>query len=250
MSQPSPASPGISIIIPVLGDEEALARLLPTLRGWGHPGVEIIVADGAGSPSCRALAERYAAVHLATRPGRGHQLHAGATAAAGGILWFLHADATPAPDSLPLIQAHIRRGAWGGHFRFRFDGPATPLKPLLAALINLRVRFGIPYGDQGLFATRDAYLATGGFPDWPLFEEVPVVRALRARGGFAALDGTIGVSPRRWERDGWLRRSLWNRLLAAGFSLGIPPDRLARRYRRLDHQDHQDHRNHREAPPC
>jgi hypothetical protein len=64
-----------------------------------------------------------------------------------------------------------------------------------------------------------------------LFEEVPLVRALRRAGRFARVGATIGVSPRRWERDGWVRRTLENRVLALGYLAGISPRRLARRYR-------------------
>jgi hypothetical protein len=102
---------------------------------------------------------------------------------------------------------------------------------LLARLINYRARYGIPYGDQGLFVARTAYDAVGGFADTPLFEEVPLVRKLRKRGSFAQVAASIGVSPRRWERDGWLQRSIGNRLLALAYTLGVPPRRLARRYR-------------------
>jgi len=38
------------------------------------------------------------------------------------------------------------------------------------------------------------------------------------------------VATRRWERDGWLRRSLHNRWLALRFALGGRPEVLAARY--------------------
>ena len=126
-------------------------------------------------------------------------------------------------------------GAVGGHFRFRFSGAPAWRKRLLAALINLRVRLGVPYGDQGLFATRAAYASAGGFPDVPLFEEVPLVRGLRRCGRFATLDLAIGVSERRWVHDGWIRRTFENRLLAIAYMAGVSPQRLARRYRTQGH---------------
>ena len=87
------------------------------------------------------------------------------------------------------------------------------------------------YGDQAIFATRAAYAATPGFAAAPLFEEVPLVRGLRRVGRFAAVSDVIEVSPRRWERDGYLQRTLVNRMLALGYSLGISPERLASWYR-------------------
>jgi rSAM/selenodomain-associated transferase 2 len=223
----------VSVVIPVVGDNEVLARLLDRLRTLDVPPDEIVIVDGGSSAGCRSLARRYRCIYVGTRAGRGHQLHAGALRASGDVLWFLHADAEPHADGVTLIRRRHRDGAPGGFFAFRFTGPATWYKRLLARLINYRARYGIPYGDQGLFVARTAYDAVGGFADTPLFEEVPLVRKLRKRGSFAQVAASIGVSPRRWERDGWLQRSIGNRFLALAYTLGVPPRRLARRYRPL-----------------
>ncbi|MDP2324193.1 MAG: TIGR04283 family arsenosugar biosynthesis glycosyltransferase [Gammaproteobacteria bacterium] len=225
--------PAVSVVIPVMADNEVLAHLLDRLRGLSVPPDEIVIVDGGSSASCRSLARRFRCIYLGTRPGRGHQLHAGALRASGDVLWFLHADAEPHVDGVMLIRQRHLDGAPGGFFKFRFMGTSTWYKQLLAHLINYRARYGIPYGDQGLFVARAAYDAVGGFADTPLFEEVPLVRELRRRGRFAPVDASIGVSPRRWERDGWLRRSVANRMLVLAYSLGVPPNRLARRYRPL-----------------
>jgi rSAM/selenodomain-associated transferase 2 len=230
-SEASP--PSVSVVIPVIGDNEMLIRLLGRLRGLPVPPDEIVIVDGGSSAGCRSIARRFRCVYVGTRAGRGHQLHAGALRASGDILWFLHADAEPPEDGVALIQARHLAGATGGFFTFRFAGKATWYKRVLAQLINWRTRFGTPYGDQGLFAGRASYDAVGGFADTPLFEEVPLVRALRRRGEFTRVAAAIGVSPRRWERDGWLWRSASNRLLALAYMAGVPPRRLARRYQPL-----------------
>ncbi|MEZ5566514.1 MAG: TIGR04283 family arsenosugar biosynthesis glycosyltransferase [Gammaproteobacteria bacterium] len=229
----SATRPSVSVIIPVVGDIEVLAGLLARLRNLDTPPDEIVIVDGGASAGCRSLARRFRCLYVGTRPGRGRQLHAGALRASGDVLWFLHADANPADDSIALIRQRHLDGASGGFFRFSFSGPARWYKTLLAALTNWRTRFGTPYGDQGLFAGRAAYDAVGGFADAPLFEEVPLVRALRQRGGFTQVATSIGVSPRRWEHDGWLWRAASNRLLAVAYSLGVPPSRLARHYEPL-----------------
>lgn len=228
----------ISVVIPVLGDTEPLARLLRQLREQAPAPAEIVVVDGAASAECRALCAREGAVYLDSTPGRGGQLRHGAERARGAALWFLHADAEIPMGALAAVTRALLAGATGGHFRFRFAGAPDRRKRVLAALVNLRVRFGVPYGDQGLFASREAYVCTGGFADAPLFEEVPLVRGLRRIGPFVTLPEAIGVSPRRWERDGWLRRSLGNRLLALAYMAGVPPGRLARRYRAGDAPAH------------
>lgn len=228
-----PSSPAVSVVIPVIGDNEMLTRLLDRLRSLPAPPDEIVIVDGGSSAGCRSLARRFRCVYVGTRAGRGHQLHAGALRASGDVLWFLHADAEPPVDGVTLIRSRHLAGAAGGFFTFRFAGETTWYKRVLAHLINWRTRFGTPYGDQGLFCGRATYDAVGGFADTPLFEEVPLVRALRRRGAFTRLGAAIGVSPRRWERDGWLWRSAGNRLLALAYLAGVPPRRLARRYQPL-----------------
>jgi rSAM/selenodomain-associated transferase 2 len=229
--------PTVSAVIPVLDDLEALRRLLARLKAAAPGCDEVIVVDGETHPGCVELCAEHQCLYIATRAGRGHQMNAGAARASGDALWFLHADAEPPPDAIGLIRRAIRAGCAGGYFRFRFLGPPGWHKYLLAAGINLRTAIGVPYGDQGLFVTRLAFREAGGFPDEPLFEEVPLVRSIRARGRFARLPATIGVSPRRWERDGWLRRSLSNRMLATAYMFGISPGTLAKRYRPIVDKD-------------
>ena len=222
----------VSVIVPVLHEPEELERLLESLAALSPAPTEVIVVDGSAGEDAGLIAARHGALHLATHAGRGHQLDRGARRACGEVLWFLHADAEVEAQSLAAINRAIADGAVGGWFRFSFRGPPTRRKRALAALINMRCALGgIPYGDQALFATRAAYAAAGGFPATPLFEEVPLVKGLRRQGPFAGLRTAIGVSSRRWERDGWLRRTVANRMLALGYALGVSPERLARIYR-------------------
>ena len=222
----------VAVIVPVLDDLEELDRLLRSLQTLRPGPAEVIVVDGSTSRSAQTITAAHGARYLSTQAGRGHQLHQGACLAQSAVLWFLHADAEIAGDAITQIDAAVAHGAVGGWFHFAFRGPTALRKLLLAALINARCRFGgLPYGDQGLFVHSVAYKAVGGFPAWPLFEEVPLVRALRRHGRFSGLSTSIGVSPRRWERDGWWRRTLLNRALALGHALGVSPQRLASWYR-------------------
>ncbi len=221
----------LSLIVPVLGDIQELSTLLQALQSGTSTPDEIIVVDGAGAAQCQSLCAATGAKYLAAGGGRGKQLRAGAGTAAGDWLWFLHADTQPSQQACAAIRASLQRGAAGGCLQFRFAGPASRGRALLARLINWRTRIGIPYGDQGLFATRQAYEAAGGFASDALFEEVPLVRGLRRVGRFDHLPARIDVSPRRWEQQGWLRRSLANRLLAMGYMLGVSPGTLAKLYR-------------------
>ncbi len=221
----------LSLIIPVLGDTQELTKLFAVLRTGSETPDEIIVVDGAKDAQCQSLCDDNGAQYLATSRGRGRQLRAGAAAATGDWLWFLHADTQPSKLACKAIRASLSQGAAGGCLRFRFAGRPSQARSLLAKLINWRTRIGIPYGDQGLFATRRAYETAGGFANQALFEEVQLVRGLRRTGRFEHVPAPIEVSPRRWEQEGWLRRSCANRLLAIGYMLGVSPGTLAKHHR-------------------
>ena len=224
-----------SAIIPCYHDESKLADLLGQLRNLPdnsfQGALEVIVVDGANSPSCRNICHQYDARWIADEPCRGGQLLSGAALAQGDTLWFLHADIRLPHDPLKAMGRALAQGAVGGYFRFRFDEPRAWPALLLEPAIAFRCRFGIPYGDQGLFMTRQAYAEVGGHSPWPLFEEVSLVRGLRRLGRFFPLRESVFIDPRRWHRDGWWRRTWANRNLALAFARGVAPERLAARYR-------------------
>lgn len=221
----------IAIVVPVLGDTARLRALLDLVAAWTHKPREIVVVAAVADPQASALCDDRGCRFITSDPCRGKQQDLGARAAEAEIVWFLHADAAPGPSCLGDIAGAVAGGAEGGHFTFTFSGSPMRRKAAIEWLTNLRVRLGgIPYGDQGIFVRRDIYLECGGFPHQPLFEEVALVRKLRSRGRFRALAAPMGVSPRRWERDGWVRRSLNNRLLALAYACGQTAHRVAARY--------------------
>ena len=227
------AKTDIAIVIPVLGDATALNSLIGLIQGWTTQPAEIIVVSAGSNNRVRDLCRDHDCRYVESISCRGVQLARGAVDASADVLWFLHADAEPDTGSLSEISRALNEGAEGGYFRFSFHGESTWRKRLLARLINLRTRLGgIPYGDQGIFVSREAYIEAGGFASQPLFEEVTLVKTLRSRGHFHALALPIGVAARRWERDGWWYRSLTNRGLAIRYLLGAPAERLAEYYER------------------
>ncbi len=218
----------VAVIIPTLDDEAALQRLLARIARLDPAADEVVVVDGAAAEACELACRGAGARWIPAHPARGGQLALGAARAQADVLWFLRIDCEPHLAAIAAIRRSIAEGAVGGYFRFQFaDGP-TRLKRLLERCIAWRCRWGMVYGDQGLFVTRAAYGATPGFAVQPLFEEVAMVRALKRTGRFVAVALPIAVSSRAWERDGYLRRALVNRMLAFGFLCGISPARLAR----------------------
>lgn len=219
-----------SVVIPCYHDEEKLACLLVQLQQLPHKPWEIIVVDAADSAHCAAICAQNQAQRLVSKPCRGEQLLAGAACAQGDVCWFLHADAQLSADPLTAMTKALEQGAIGGYFRFRFAAPRAWPALILEPAIALRCRFGVPYSDQGIFMARSSYHQAGGHASWPLFEEVPLVRTARQLGKFLPLSEPIFVDSRRWQRDGWWRRTWHNRKLALSFMCGAVPQELASRY--------------------
>jgi rSAM/selenodomain-associated transferase 2 len=221
----------LSIIIPVLDEAATIADALAALAPYRARGVELIVVDG-GSRDGTAEAARPLAERVITAPrGRGAQMNAGAAAAKGDVLLFLHADTRLPADADRLIARALDRSHknWG-----RFDviiAGRSPFLRVVAAMMNLRSRLtGIATGDQAMFATRAAFAQAGGFPDIALMEDIVLSRRLKALGRPACLTARVTTSGRRWDREGVIRTVFLMWRLRLAFFLGAEPARLARRY--------------------
>jgi rSAM/selenodomain-associated transferase 2/rSAM/selenodomain-associated transferase 1 len=226
-------APFVSIVIPVLDDAAALAGLLSALEVC--PDVEIVVVNGGpADPRIEALiASRCDSRCLASAPGRGRQMNVGASSARGRWLVFLPADSRLAPEWLDeLRRADDDSRIVGGSFRFQLDSSAYQAR-LIERGVRLRVRWlGLAYGDQALFVRRDAFQAIGGYREWPLMEDVDLIRRIRRIGRLYHSALPAITAARRWERDGWWRRSAGNVLLQLLFFAGVSPAWLAPRYLR------------------
>ena len=156
-------------------------------------------------------------------------MNAGAAVASGRWLLFLHAD-SQLPHGWREALADVSDAAAGGWFRFALDDPAWQARAL-ERLVAWRVRWlRLPYGDQGLFVRREVFETLGGFREIPLLEDVEFVGRLVRTAPVEELPLPLATSPRRWRRDGWLRRSARNMTIVALYACGVPPARLTRWY--------------------
>lgn len=213
----------ISVVIPALDEEAHLASAVASVVGEA----EVIVVDGGSRDRTRDVARCAGARVIESPPSRGVQLHLGAQAAAGEWLVFLHADTRLEAGWAQALHA-LPEAVAGGAFRFAIAA-AAPAYRLVEKAVATRCRlFKLPYGDQGIFARRRAYEIVGGFPPFPLMEDVAFVRRLRRAGPLACLPQRAFTSPRRMTRLGIVGSSVSNWGLLGAYALGCSPERLAR----------------------
>jgi rSAM/selenodomain-associated transferase 2 len=227
-----PLDERLSVIVPALDEAAGIARILRPLQPLRAAGHEVIVVDGGSADGTSAAAHPFADRVLSAPRGRARQQNAGARAAAGSVLLFLHADTLlPAGADRLVLDGLARSGRGWGRFDVRLSGTRPGLR-LVAAGIRLRSRItGIATGDQAIFVRRDWFLRVGGFPDIPLMEDVALSTRLRRLGRPLCLRACAVTSSRRWEERGIVRTILLMWGLRLAYALGADPARLAARYR-------------------
>lgn len=227
----------VSVVIPVLNEKHSLPRLILALRrctalaGQSGNAVQMIVSDGGSSDGTREWCEFQADILLVDSPrGKGPQLNAGAAAASGDLLLFLHADCTISPEAWAMmIGALADTRVAGGAFRIAFAEEKPKSLRLVEKGINFRtVMTRTATGDQGIFVRRKVFQSIGGAPDWPLFEDVELVKRIRSAGSFAVVRQPLSISGRRYIEHGVIRTAFLIYLLRLGYWLGVPPQRLKR----------------------
>ncbi|MDD9816956.1 MAG: TIGR04283 family arsenosugar biosynthesis glycosyltransferase [Gammaproteobacteria bacterium] len=219
----------LSFVIPARNEAAGIRNCLQPLQKLRKRGHEVIVADGYSDDATCRLAAPLTDRIVTGKPCRATQMNAGAAAARGDLLVFLHAD-TRLPEDAAAALAAVTPDDWG-RFDVRLDGGHPCFRGIEKAM-NLRSRLtGIATGDQGIFVGNRLFSAAGGFPPIPLMEDIALSRRLGKYRRPLCLRQTVLTSSRRWERDGILNTVLLMWALRLGYAAGVNPARLARFYR-------------------
>jgi rSAM/selenodomain-associated transferase 2/rSAM/selenodomain-associated transferase 1 len=221
----------ISVIIPALNEAACIENTLSMLTR--REATEVVVVDGGSTDGTLDLAKACGAIVLTAEPSKSGQMNTGAKVACGDILLFLHAD-TLLPENFEksIISAIYKDGVAAGAFQLHINSELKGLR-FIERVANWRSRhLQTPYGDQGIFVTKSLFEAIDGYPDMVIMEDFELIRRLKRRGKIVILDQSVTTSPRRWQNLGIFKTWLLNQVIAIGYMLGCPPERLADWYRR------------------
>ncbi|MFL9824642.1 TIGR04283 family arsenosugar biosynthesis glycosyltransferase [Rhodoplanes sp. SY1] len=221
----------LSIVVPALDEAAGIASALARLGPLRALGAEVVVVDGGSTDRTAEIARDHADRVLASRRGRAWQMNAGAAAARGAVILFLHADTTLPDAAAAALHDFVARGdpSWG-RFDVRIAGRPR-LLAVVAHMMNLRSRWtGIATGDQAIFVRRAAFETVGGYPAIPLMEDIALSRALKRLSRPLCLRDRVTTSGRRWEKHGVLRTILLMWRLRLAYWRGVDTWTLARRY--------------------
>jgi len=177
----------LSVIIPLAPGEAAPVRLLDILP----ESVEIILARGGT---------------------RASSMNRAATMASGKHLWFVHADTILSTDAIEALLARRNQEDAVYYFDLRFDG--GPLMRVTELGVRFRCRyFGIPFGDQALCLSRDAFVRLGGYDErTPTGEDHLLIQQARRLGlPVLPVGPTVLTSARKYQHNGWFRTT-WQHL--------------------------------------
>lgn len=223
----------ITVVIPTLNAGNTLCRTLSSLPcGLGN----IIICDGGSRDDTVSIAKSHGIDIVQTPRGRGRQLHAGANAASGEWLLFLHADTLLTYQAVGAMTCFINdciNQERLGYFRFKLDDNGMQAKKL-----ERRVRwrchtFALPYGDQGFLISRRFYDHVGGFQTLPLMEDVDFIWRIEKKSGKSALVELAAdaiTSSEKFQRHGYFKRSARNLFCLFLFWIKVPPSMIVKIY--------------------
>lgn len=221
----------ISIIIPTLNEAENIKNAIASTQPSTN--IEIIVVDGGSVDDTVEVAQSLSVKVISSSPGRAGQMNAGAAAASGEILLFLHADSRLPTGFDVMIRTTLQQPRIvAGAFDLRIDASLWGLR-LVEWGVKWRSHFWqMPYGDQGIFLTKEIFQEVGNFPELPIMEDFELIRRLKSLGNIALISAPVVTSARRWLQKGVFSTTFLNQIVIIAYLLGVSPQRIRSWYRR------------------
>ena len=221
----------LSIVIPAWNEEAIIGRMLGNLTDAtaGRNDVEIIVSV-SGDDRTAEIASGFPVIVCRSEKGRALQMNAGAAAASGSILYFLHADTVPPPTFCDDIIDAVRKGDQAGCFQMEFDDPHWIMQ-----LYGWFTRLPLTIcrgGDQSLFITRALFTEIGGFDTtMQVMEDIEIIGRIERRVPFHILERTVTTSSRRYHDNGMIRLQAVFGMIHLMYAFGCDQEEIRKFYR-------------------
>jgi len=224
----------LSVVIPALDEAQALPGLLDQLADQRDVDLEIVVADGGSKDATRELARQSGARVVEAPRGRGAQMNAGARAASGEFLLFLHADSKlPSNDLLVHALAAQRDvlarepgGRVAGHFPLRFERVSADHGFFFRNMEEKTAtnRRDTINGDQAVLISASYFAELGGFDEQlPFLEDQRLAARIFDSGRWIVLPGHLVTSARRFESQGHHRLYTLMAIIMGMHAAGVEP---------------------------
>lgn len=221
----------LSVVVPVWREAASIQFFLQSLQQVRAAGHEIIVVDGGSEDGTAELAAPWCDQVLIGGKGRALQMNAGADAARGNVLVFLHADTLLPDPAIEQLQHFFGSQEQWGRFDVRLSGQ-RPLFRVVAWFMNRRSRLtGIATGDQAIFVRTSVFRVLQGFAPLPLMEDVELSKRLCRVSKPYCIGDPVTTDSRRWEQGGAWRTIFLMWRLRWRYWRGESPESLAAAYR-------------------
>ena len=221
----------LSVIVPVWREAASVQPFLQALQPLRAAGHEVIVVDGGSDDGTAELAAPWCDQVLTGGKGRALQMNAGAEAAHGNVLLFLHADTWLPDAAVDHLEHFFRSRQQWGRFDVRLSGQRAVFR-VVAWFMNRRSRLtGIATGDQAMFVRTAVFRALQGFAPIPLMEDVELSKRLCSLSRPYCISEAVTTDSRRWEQGGAWRTIFLMWRLRWRYWRGESPESLAAAYR-------------------
>lgn len=222
----------ISIIIPVLNEQNGIASLLDYLFETKNPDYtrEIIVVDGGSQDATIEILKTFSEIKIVhSKKGRASQMNAGARIAKSEILYFLHSDTFPPKNFDFEIINQVENGNLSGCFKMKFDSNHLVLKvSQWFTQFNFQSCRG---GDQSLFVERDLFEKLNGFNEnLIIYEDNELIGRLYKNASFKVIQKAVTTSARKYLKNGVWKLQFHFVVIHIKYWLGASQEKLVAYY--------------------